>query len=214
MSLNNANPTLWADTLLAQLRANLVFASCFNRNYEGMIRTVGDTVKIISIGDVTVADYVKDTLLSAPQTITDAESMLVIEKAKFFNFSIDDVDVAQNSTGGRLMQEAMSWAAYKLASQIDLYAAAFYTQSPIAPPTYPLGTKASPIIPALPISTLVGGGTVMYDYLVQVNQFLSDNLVPLPGRWIIVPPWAAGQLSLDPRFTSYNTARAGELMAT
>lgn len=214
MSLNNANPTLWSDTLLAQLRANLVFASCFNRQYEGTINRVGDTVKIISIGDVTISDYIKDTILAAPQTLTDAETMLTIERAKSFNFAIDDVDQAQNSAGGGLMREAMSWAAYKLAATIDTYAAAFYAQAAIAAPTYPLGTQAAPITPALPIYTLVGGGTVMYDYLVTVSQYMSDNLVPLNGRWIILPPWAGAQLSLDPRFTGYNSARAGDLIAS
>jgi len=217
MSLNNATPTLWSDTLLAQLRANLVFASCFNRNYQGTISTMGDTVKIISIGDVTIADYVKDTLLSAPQTITDAETMLTIEKAKSFNFAIDDVDLAQASPGGRLMIEAMSWAAYKLASAIDTYAAAFYTQAAISATgavVYPLGTAAAPITPALPIYTAVGGGTTLYDYLTSVNQYLTDQLVPLGGRWIILPPWAASQLTLDPRFTGYNTPRAAELIAS
>src|SRR5260221_4745405 len=214
MSLNNANPTLWSDVLLGQLRANLVFASCFNRDYEGTISRVGDTVKIISIGDVTISDYVKDSILAAPQTLTDSETMLTIEKAKSFNFAIDDVDVAQNSTGGGLMREAMSWAAYKLAYTSDTYAGAFYTQAAIAAPTYPLGTQAAPITPALPIYSAVGGGTVMYDYLVQVAQFMSDNLVPLSGRWVIIPPWAAGQLSLDPRFTGYNSARAGDLIAS
>src|SRR5260221_571316 len=214
MSLNNANPTLWSDTLLAQLRATLVFASCFNRNYEGTISKIGDTVRVVSIGDVTISDYVKDTALAAPQTLTDAETMLTIEKAKSFNFAIDDVDVAQNSAGGGLMREAMSWAAYKLASTIDVYAATFYAQAAIAAPTYPLGTQAAPITPALPIYSAVGGGTVMYDYLVQVAQFMSDNLVPLSGRWVIIPPWAAGQLSLDPRFTGYNSARAGDLIAS
>lgn len=217
MSLNNAIPQMWSDTLLVQLRKNLVYASCFNRNYEGTISAMGDTVKIVSIGDVTISDYTKDTALSAPAQLTDSGTMLIIEKAKYFNFSIDDVDAAQASAGGKLMQEAMSWAAYRLADTIDQYAAAFYTQAAISATgavVYPLGTSAAPITPALPVYNIVGGGTVLYDYLTQVNQYMSDQLVPLAGRWIVLPPWAASQLTLDPRFTGYNTARAGELVAS
>src|SRR5260221_5773016 len=188
MSLNNANPTLWSDTLLAQLRATLVFASCFNRNYEGTVSKIGDTVRVVSIGDVTISDYVKDTALAAPQTLTDAETMLTIEKAKSFNFAIDDVDVAQNSAGGGLMREAMSWAAYKLASTIDVYAATFYAQAAIAAPTYPLGTQAAPITPAFPIYSSATRGTLVYYYLMHVGQISRDKLIPVSLRRVVPPP--------------------------
>ncbi len=50
MSLNNFIPSIWGDTLLAALRADLVFGNLVNRDYEGEIRAVGDTVRINAIG--------------------------------------------------------------------------------------------------------------------------------------------------------------------
>ncbi len=44
MSLNNFIPTLWADTLLPALRANLVYANLFNEDYQGTIERMGDSV--------------------------------------------------------------------------------------------------------------------------------------------------------------------------
>lgn len=54
MSLNNFIPQMWADTLLPALRANLVYGNLFNTDYEGTIARMGDTVKINSIGDITI----------------------------------------------------------------------------------------------------------------------------------------------------------------
>ena len=83
MSLNNFIPALWADTLLPALRANLVYGNLFNEDYQGEISRMGDTVKINSIGDVTIYNYTKDTDLNSPQALTDAQAMLTISQAKY-----------------------------------------------------------------------------------------------------------------------------------
>src|SRR5260221_3587992 len=127
MSLNEFNPILWADTLLPALRANLVFGNLFNDNYEGTISRMGDTVRINAIGDITISNYSKDTDLAAPQSLTDAQTSLVISQAKYYNFIVDDVDQAQNHP--QVMTEAMSCAAYDLALGIDNYLAGFYVDA-------------------------------------------------------------------------------------
>src|SRR5258707_3584489 len=129
MSLNNFIPQLWGDTLLTALRKNLVFGALCNRDWEGQIKAMGDTVKINMIGDITISSYSKGTGLASPQTLTDAKSQLTITQAKYFNFEIDDVDAAQNANGGAIMQEAMSWAAYRLRDVIDQYVAGFYVDA-------------------------------------------------------------------------------------
>ena len=95
MSLNSFIPTLWADTLLAATRRDLVFGNLVNRDYEGQISRVGDTVKINGIGDITIFNYTKDTPLPSPQALSDAQTVLTITQAKAFNFEVDDVDAAQ-----------------------------------------------------------------------------------------------------------------------
>ena len=127
MALSNFIPQLWADTLLAQLRKNLVYGSVFNRDYEGQVKQMGDTVKINAIGDITISSYSKDTDISAPQALTDAQSMLTISQAKYYNFAVDDVDAAQ--VHPEVMTEAMSWAAFRVADTIDQYLSGFYTDT-------------------------------------------------------------------------------------
>jgi hypothetical protein len=201
MSLNNFIPQLWADTLLPALRANLVYGNLFNEDYQGQISQMGDTVKINSIGDVSIFNYTKDTDLNAPQALTDAQSMLTISQAKYYNFEVDDVDQAQAHP--QVMTEAMSWAAFELANTMDLYYAGFYTDA-----VNNIGSTSSWQTVTVPTNTNVGGGTTLYDYLVMMNQKLTENKVPKQGRWCVIPPWGTTFLIQDIRFTSFNTADA------
>ena len=100
-------PTVWAARLLVALEKALVYgqANVCNRDYEGEIREAGNTVKIASIGDVNIGDYVKNTNITDPDNLTDSEQMLTVDQSKYFNFYVDSVDRAQQ--GVNVMDEAM-----------------------------------------------------------------------------------------------------------
>ena len=51
----------------------------------------------------------------------DPQTMLTIDQAKYFNFSIDDVDAAQ--VNPKLMDEAMKRAAYGMNDTTDTFLA-------------------------------------------------------------------------------------------
>src|SRR5690242_171393 len=105
----------------------LVFAQpqIVNRDYEGEIQQMGDTVRVSAIGPVTISDYVRNTDMAQPEELTDAQSTLVIDQSKYFNFQVDDVDALQAQP--RLMDAAMREAAYGLARKVDQYIAGLYT---------------------------------------------------------------------------------------
>src|SRR5579875_46457 len=200
MSLNNFIPQLWADTLLVALRKNLVYGNLFNTDYEGEINRMGDTVRINAIGDITIYNYTKDTDLNAPQALTDAQTMLVITQAKYYNFEVDDVDQAQAHP--EVMSEAMAWAAYRMALTMDQYYSGFYTDAITA---NTLGSASSWITPNPATQAHIGDGTTVYDYIVTLSQYLTQQAVPKQGRWCVVPPWIKTYLTQDIRFTSFNT---------
>jgi N4-gp56 family major capsid protein len=209
VSLDAFIPELWADTLLVALRKNLVFANLCNTDYQGRINQMGDTVRISGIGSVTISDYVKDTDINAPQSLTDAQTMLSITQAKYYNFEVDDVDQAQQHP--KVMTEAMSYAAYQLAETIDEYVAGFYTD---APSGNTIGTSGAPVVITAPTDANIAGGSTVYDELVALGQYLTQNNVPMSGRWAVIPPWCATYLALDIRFTSFNTAQANARLAS
>ncbi len=119
MAISNFIPTVWSTTLYKELDGKYIAVKHCNRDFEGDIKSKGSTVKICGVGDVTVFDYTKNTDMTAPQTLSDSAQTLTINKAKAFNFQIDDVDRAQAMP--RLMQQAMRRAASALASDADSY---------------------------------------------------------------------------------------------
>ena len=124
MAIKNFIPTVWSENLYSELDKQYIGVKHCNREYEGDIREKGSAVKICGVGAINVGDYTKDTDLSAPQTLDDSVRELVIDRAKCFNFQIDDIDRAQSSP--RLMSEAMRVAAAALANTADAYVYSLY----------------------------------------------------------------------------------------
>lgn len=207
MSLNTFIPQIWAQEILLNLHKSLVYAGpgVVNRDYEGEIKQKGDTVKINAIGAVTVANYVKNTNMDAPQALTGAQTLLTITQQKYFNFGIDDIDRAQAQP--KVMSAAMLEAGYAVGNDADQFIAALYSGAATA---NLIGSDASPKTP-----TASTAGTSAYDYLVQLGIALSAANVPDDGqRWVIVPPWFYGFLQLDQRFVSWQQSNDPNALRT
>lgn len=194
MSLDNFIPQIWSARLLSNLQKSLVYgqAGVVNTDYEGEISQYGDTVKINSIGAVTIGDYVKNNDVEGPETLTDAQTHLTIDQAKYFNFQVDDIDAAQQKP--KVMDEAMREAAYGLADVADQYVASLYT-----------GVSDKNIIGDDTTPEVLSKDNV-YDMLVDLGVLLTDAKVPREGRWVIVAPWVYGLLLKDDRFIHVSKA--------
>ncbi len=125
MAITNFIPTIWSETLYRKLNAEYVAVKNCSREFEGSILGQGSTVKILGVGDITVSDYAKNTDMAAPSALTDNARSLTINRAKAFNFLIDDVDHAQAAPG--LMELAMEQAAAALADEADKYVFSLYS---------------------------------------------------------------------------------------
>ena len=119
MAITNFISTVWSEALIRQLDHKYVAVANCNRDYDGDIVGKGSTVKVCSVGAVTVSDYTKNSNMSAPQTLSDSAATISISQAKSFNFQIDDIDRAQSSP--KLMEMAMANAASALANVADKY---------------------------------------------------------------------------------------------
>ena len=127
MAISNFIPTIWSETLFNELSKNFIAVDHCNRDFEGEIKGKGSTVNICGVGPVSVRDYTKNTDLTTPEEIDDNLTTLTIEKARFFNFLIDDVDKAQSSP--KLMEGAMVRAAEAMANDADRYVFSLYDQA-------------------------------------------------------------------------------------
>ncbi len=127
MAITNFISTVWSEALTRQLDGRYVAVANCCRDYDGSIVGKGSTVKVCSVGDVTISDYTKNTNMSAPQTLSDSAATITISQAKSFNFQIDDIDRAQSSP--RLMEMAMAKAAAALANVADKYVFSLYSEA-------------------------------------------------------------------------------------
>ena len=195
-------PTVWAARLLTALEKALVYgqANVANRDYEGEIRDAGNTVKIASIGDVSIGDYTKDTDINEAEVLTDSEQSLVINQAKYFNFFVDSIDRAQQNVN--VLDEAMRRSAWALRDAADGYLASIMTAAVLAGNT--IGTDLSPIVPTKDDA---------YEYLVDLGVLLDEANVPIEGRFVIVPAWYHGLLLKDDRFIKAGTAGSDRRLA-
>lgn len=206
MSLNNFIPAVWSAQLLNDLQKSMVYANLCNRDYEGEIRAFGDQVKINSIGDVTIGTYTKNTNIRSAETLTDAQRILTIDQAKYFNFQIDDVDKAQQSP--KVMTAAMQRAAYGLADVADQFIAGLYTEVASG---NTLGDDTTPKV----IDVTAGTGILAaYEALVDLSVLLDESNVPSAGRWVVLPPWYYGLLLKDDRFVQAGTTAADAALRT
>lgn len=204
MSLNNFIPQIWSAKLLESLKKSHVYTQTgiVNTDYQGEISGKGSVVKINSFGSVTIRDYVKGTPIEDPEELNDAQTSLEITQAKYFNFSVDDVDVAQQQP--KVMTAAMGQASYDLTDVADTYVAGLMYAN--ASPTNAIGTDESAI--ALSAPSTDGA----YDYLVDLSTKLSEANCPKQGRWVIIPPWFTGELAKDDRFTNISASGSPEAL--
>lgn len=195
-------PTVWAARLLTALEKSLVYGqtNVCNRDYEGEISDAGNTVKIASVGDPTIDDYVKDTDIGEPQVLTDEAQTMLIDQQKYFNFYVDSVDRAQQNVS--ILDEAMRRSAWGLRDKADTYLSGIMDAA--VPAGNKIGTLAVPIVPTKDNA---------YEYLVDLSVLLDEANVPLDGRFCVVPAWFHGLLLKDDRFINAGTLRSDRALA-
>jgi N4-gp56 family major capsid protein len=201
MSILRFRPEIWSAELLVALQKSLVYAgpTIVNRDYEGEIAEAGDTVRITSISDPTIATYSGNTTTVTPEELSDAQRTLVVDQAKYFSFFVDDVDARQ--AAGNVMMTAMQRAAYKLADVIDQYVAGLYTG---VAASNAINTSGTPV-------TIKATATNAYDsVLVPLRTALSKSNVPMDGRFVVVSPDFTGALLRDARFIRANESGTTE----
>ncbi len=109
-------PELWAEKIEHENDKLLVLAQLTNRQYEGEIAEKGDSVNILGIGPVTIGDYDGGDIADA-ETLKDTSVKLIIDKSKYFNVMVDDIDKRQGVKG--IMEAIMKESNEALAAQED-----------------------------------------------------------------------------------------------
>lgn len=184
-------PEVWAARLQSNLQKKMVYGGLANREYEGQIKTVGDTVHVHSIGRVALTDYTIDGDIPALTTKEDNRKTLTITRAKAFNIGVDDIDKVQAQ--GNVLEEYMKEAAYALGDDVDTFIASLYT-----------GATASGVT-AITAAT----GAKLYDAVVGMRQKFLELNVPIDDCSVVMTPAMEALLLKEDRFIHATSAGDG-----
>ena len=179
-------PEIWGGKLNAGLEKNCVMLQCVNRNWEGDIASQGDTVKIITPGDVTISSL--DSSVSYSE-IAPTSASLVIDQKKVFAFKINDVALAQANTD--IMEGYLNKAKQAIEVEQDVYLLGKHVD--VASGNTLGGTTA--------ISLTASN---IYSQFVQLAQILKNSSAITDGKkpWVVINPDIEALLLQSSQFTS------------
>ena len=139
MAYSNFKPLVWSKHIQRELEKATVLQEDCNTEFEGEARQ-GSRVKILGVARPTIGDYTGQNI-GAPEDVPDTAVYLDIDRAKFFNFGVDDVDKAQSVEG--LMQALMAESAAGLAQERDRYIASLAKDAGGFSQSLQIGTAAA-----------------------------------------------------------------------
>jgi hypothetical protein len=177
MSIKNYIPELWNVAMMDDFRKAHVFGKVCRCKIDAPITKRGQTVHITGIGAIAIGDY--DGTDITLQSLDDAGVVLKIDQAKYFAFTVDDVDALQ--ANGDLMGEATRKATYTLKDTAD--------------------SRIKTVMAAgAGLSVVNDDGaldvTQVISCVAEMALALDEKDVPEEEQWIIVPKWVNTKLLL------------------
>ena len=112
----NFSPVIYSKQVQLAFRKSSIVEAITNSDYFGEISGMGDTVKIIKEPEITVKEYARGAQIT-PQDLDDEDFSLVVDKANYFAFKVDDIEEAHSHVNFQSL--ASDRAAYRLADQFD-----------------------------------------------------------------------------------------------
>ena len=112
----NFSPVIYSKQVQLAFRKSSIVEAITNSDYFGEISGMGDTVKIIKEPEITVKEYARGAQIT-PQDLDDEDFSLVVDKANYFAFKVDDIEEAHSHVNFQIL--ASDRAAYRLADQFD-----------------------------------------------------------------------------------------------
>lgn len=210
------SPTIYSQKVQKQFRKTSVAKGITNSDYFGEISNFGDSVQIIKEPDITVYDIARGQQMVS-QDLEDVSFSLIVDRAKAFQFQIDDIEKKQSHVNW--LELATNRAAYKLADSYDQDILGYMSGYEILDPntgvwtarTTAVGTKAETTadsdellgIHKLTRATFVAAGSASdsiavgtsgtYDatplaVLSRMSRLLDQQNAPKEGRWVVVDP--------------------------
>ena len=192
----NFIPEIWSGKLIENFYDATVLAAISNTDYEGEIRSMGDTVNIRTTPEITIRDYVKGQTLTV-ENPDKPKLQLVIDKGEYFACVEDDVDKVQSDIN--LMDTWSKDASERMKIKIDqrvltdlLPDIAATNKGATAgeqSASFNLGTTGAPLTVS---KDGASSTTSVVDLIVDMGTVLDEANCPEGDRYMVIPAKMAG----------------------
>lgn len=180
----NFSPVIYSKQVQLAFRKASIADAITNNDYFGEIANMGDTVKIIKEPEISVSAYLRGTTIT-PQDLTDNDFSLVVDKANYFAFKVDDIEEAHSHVNFQTL--ASDRAAYRLADQYDQEVLGYlsgYAQSALhgnadTVNTTVNGTKANSTAGT---DELLSGNKLDHTSFGNMSGGVAGNSIPIAAR--------------------------------
>jgi hypothetical protein len=182
----NFIPEVFSKLLQAKFYSASVMPAISNTEYEGEISGQGDKVTIRTVPAVTINDYAGTV---STQELTTGTVELLIDKAKYYSFKIDDVLAAQADIN---MLEAASGDAaegMRIAVETDVLSSV-------------IGDATTTTA-----QTTITSSNILSKIL-EISEELDGLNIPEEGRYIVLPPSMINMLKQSELRQAYLTGDA------
>lgn len=188
----NYIPEIYSGKLVEKFYKSTVFGEIASTDYEGEISAYGAQVKIRTVPDITVSDYVIGQGLSA-QYPSSPSVTLVINRAKSFAVALSTVDARESdidmadvfandgSIQLRIVADADVLTTIPAQVSVDNQG----TTAGVDSNSINLGDSTTPFV-ITPVNIV--------NFIVDCGTVLDEQNVPDDGRWMVLPPWACGTI--------------------
>lgn len=196
-------PAIWSGKLQEKFYASTCLTEIANSDWSGEVKDQGDKVIIRTIPTISIADYQKGMTL-ATQVPAAGAIELLIDKGKYFNLVVDDVDDVQSDL--RLMDIFSADASQQMKIGIEQMVFDGLVTKLLASPVTQTGNattqNASNTAGAKSANIALGTATApvvitksnVLDVIIDSAQVLDEQNATESGRWLVIPPWMAAMI--------------------
>lgn len=189
-------PEIWSQRYYDVLLAELPFASVVNKDYEGEIQNLGDTVKISTFPEFSEALELAEDAKADADAITVTQQSLVINKRIYKDFIVTNKAQLQSLPAMDKLRELAVYAINKKIQKIIIEDIAPSTSAPDHTLAYDSGT------------------TLALADLLEAKELLDDANVPMSNRHVVLGSAQTNDIFNITGFTSSDFVLAGSPLTT
>ncbi len=185
--LINYSPEVYSGKLVEKFYKTTVFGEIASTDYEGEIAGFGAQVKIRTVPDVTVADYVIGNGLN-PQYPSNNSVTLAIDQAKSFCVALSTVDARQADVDMADIFANDGSIGLRIAADADMLETIPATVS-VDNSGSTAGVDSNDLNLGESSTPLTVSKTTVVEFIVDLGTVLDEQNVSDEGRWLVAPPW-------------------------